>query len=702
MHIDLVMDDKEGSRRRRPRIGGLLPASGKVRSLLVSTAAFSLILTLLVLEYIPRKSRYQLGEASMETVISSRAFEVLDEEGTERLREEERERTKDLFLSQEARVDTVKQLEDLFMRVAALRTQEEETELKIASLRESAPQEVEEDTLRLLLAAPSEDVRLLYASAIQLLNAAMSQPVGYDNLEKVREDVRLWARDMPLTVGLQEAVADLAEAFVKINTNYSAEAVARDMEEAANKVPPVYVHYVAGQKIVGKGDVITPLILNALEEAGALSPMGSYQQVVGVALFALLLYLLALFFFSRFRAQWAAEPRIMASICIVILSFAFLTRLFSVFADENPLWGYLVPLSMVALTLVVFLDKLTALFMVILGGMAAGLFLKGSFPLTLAAITGGTLAVFLPGKLRRREGMIRAGAVLSLCLALVFAATASLFKELRSVFLAGALGLGNGAFCTLLTLGMIPVMERLSGLITPMHLLELVSPDHPLMKQLINKAPGTYGHSTVVGNLAEAAAQAVGADSLLARVGSFYHDVGKLRRPAFFVENRPDGHNGLKPNLSALVITAHVKEGVELAREYGLPREVIDIIRQHHGTSLVRYFYAQALKERKPSEEVSESRFRYPGEKPQSKEAAIVMLADAVEAVAKAAERPTPIKLEQLTRNMIRERLDDGQLSECDLTLGDLEKITMAFTRVLCGMYHERVEYPSLVKEEGA
>jgi putative nucleotidyltransferase with HDIG domain len=702
MRIDKVMDDREGSRRRRSRISGLLPAGGKGRSLLVSAAAFAVILALLVLEYLPRKSRYELGEASMETVISSRAFEVLDGESTERLRQEERERTKDLFVSREARDEAVERLDGLFARAGALRGEEGAEEEKLASLREGAPPELEEETLRALLAASAEDTRLLYTSATQLLNAAMSQPVGYDNLEQVREQVRSRAGDLPLTRDFREAVADLAEAFLDINTNYSAATVLSDMEEAANRVQPVYARYVAGQKIVGKGEVITPLILDSLEAAGALSPMGSYQQVVGVALFSLLLYLLGLFFFARFRGEWAAEPRVVASLCIVILVFAFLARLFSVFADENPLWGYLVPLAVVGLTVVALLDRLTALFAVTLGGMTAGIFLKGNFPLTLAAITGGAISVFLLGRLSRREVMIRAGAVLSLCLAAVFAATASLFQDLRSVFLAGALGVGNGVFCTLLTLGMIPVMERLSGIMTPMHLLELASPDHPLMRMLMNEAPGTYGHSTVVGNLAEAAAQAVGADPLLARVGAFYHDVGKLRRPAFFVENRPDGHDGLKPNLSALVITAHVKEGVELAREYGLPREVVDIIRQHHGTSLVRYFYAQALKEKKPSEEVSENRFRYPGQKPRSKEAAIVMLADAVEAVAKAADRPTPIKLEQLTRNMIRERLDDGQLSECGLTLGDLEKITMAFTRVLCGMYHERVEYPSLVKGEGA
>jgi hypothetical protein len=170
------------------------------------------------------------------------------------------------------------------------------------------------------------------------------------------------------------------------------------------------------------------------------------------------------------------------------------------------------------------------------------------------------------------------------------------------------------------------------------------------------------------------------------------------------VENQPVGFNGhdkLKPNLSALVITAHVKEGVDMANEYHLPKEITEIIQQHHGTSLIRYFYARALQEGENRDSVSESRFRYPGKKPQSKEAAIVMLADAIEAMAKTLEKPSPVKLEQLTRSLIKERLDDGQLSESKLTLGDLDKISKAFVRILSGMYHERIEYPALVREEG-
>lgn len=699
------MDDKEGSKRSPKGQWSFLPASGKGRSLLISLLTLLVLLAILILEYLPRPARFEVGKPSLETVVAPRDLDVLDEERTELLRRQEMQRVQDIFVNREARERALARMETFFSRMEGLRLEERAEAEKVSVLRAEFGEGLDEETLRVILGSTPEDTRLLYLSASELVSQAMSQPVSYDNLEKVRGETASRALNLPLMEEFRKAVAQIGSAFLTINTAYAAEAVHRDMEEAARAVEPVYAHYVVGQKIVGKGEIITPLILASLREAGALSPVGGYQQVVGVALLAILLYLGAVFFFPRYRASMLGEWRAVAAFCLLFLVFVFLARLFALLADQSPLWGYLVPSALLGLTLAGVLDNLTALVIAVIGGMVGGVVLKGSFPLAVFVLLSGAAGSLVIGRLRKRDMLLKAGAQLSVFLALVSMVTASLFLEMRLVLLSGALGLGNGVLSVILTLGAIPVMERISGTLTPMHMLELASPDHPLMRLLINKAPGTYSHSIVVGNLAEAAAQAIGADPILTRVASYYHDVGKVKRPSFFVENQPEGFNGhdrLKPNLSALVITAHVKEGVELAKEYRLPPEVVEIIRQHHGTSLVRYFYAQALKDRNPAEKVTETRFRYPGRKPQSREAAVVMLADAVEAAAKALERPTPVQLEQLVRNMIQERLEDGQLDESGLTLSDLEKITREFTRVLCGMYHVRVEYPSLVKKEGA
>jgi len=245
----------------------------------------------------------------------------------------------------------------------------------------------------------------------------------------------------------------------------------------------------------------------------------------------------------------------------------------------------------------------------------------------------------------------------------------------------------------------LPYLEHLFGLVTPIKLLELSSPSHPLLRRLQIEAPGTYHHSIVVANLAEAAAESIGADSLLVRVGAYYHDIGKVRRPVFFVENQigvENPHEKMAPSLSALTVLAHVRDGIEYAREQRLPEAVIRFIPEHHGTSLITYFYHQAMER---GDVVDEEGFRYEGPKPQSRESAILMIADAVEGAVRSMPRPTPDRIEQVVRRIIRERLEDGQLDECDLTFRDLDVIAQTFTRLLAGMFHPRVEYPDLERD---
>jgi putative nucleotidyltransferase with HDIG domain len=697
------MEDKEGSKHNRSWWRSLYPLKGEGRALFLSLLLLLAVLFMVIAEYAPRASRFEEGKPSPETIISSQEFSVLDEKNTEDARQAERDRIKALFIDTNAQATSISELSEFFNKASILAEQGGSLEDKIGELREAGGADLSRPTMRLLLESTREESRALFASVVELLNHVMSNPVASDNLGEVRDDIQARADELPLGEDKRNAVADLATSFMKINTPYSAVTIERDMEAAASAVPPVYITVKVGQKIVEKGELITPITLTLLEEAGALSASGTYQLVIGISLLLLALYAASLFFFLRFRPEMARDWRIVAVICLVFFVYCLLARIFAVFADESALWGYLIPLALVGLTLSVLLDHYVALFMVAIGGVVTGLIVKGNFYLTITALLGGVLGVLFVTRVRNREKLIRAGIELSLAIAAVSMITATLFEDLRFMLVAGAFGFLNGVLSLLLTLGSLPVLERISGVTTPMRLLELASPDSPLMKELITKAPGTYSHSVIVGNLADAAAQEIGADALLARVGSYYHDIGKVKRPAFFVENQPVGYNGhekLKPNLSALVITAHVKEGVDMAKEYHLPKEITEIIQQHHGTSLIRYFYARALQEREKSDSVSENRFRYPGKKPQSKEAAIVMLADAIEATAKTLEKPSPVKLEQLTRSLIKERLDDGQLSESKLTLGDLDKISKAFVRILSGMYHERVEYPTLVREE--
>jgi len=250
------------------------------------------------------------------------------------------------------------------------------------------------------------------------------------------------------------------------------------------------------------------------------------------------------------------------------------------------------------------------------------------------------------------------------------------------------------AFVALIALGLFESLFRVSS---DIGLLELSDLNHPLLRRLMIRAPGTYHHCLMVATLAEGAAEEVGANSLLARIGAYFHDVGKIVKPEYFTENETSGisrHDGLIPSMSSLILVAHVKEGVELARQYKLDRRIVSIIEQHHGTSLISYFYDRAERSRQLKFNIVEEDYRYPGPKPKNREAAIVMLADAVEAASNSLERPTPARLETMIKNIIRERFSDGQLDECNLTLANLKKIEESLIRLLSARYHTRVKYP--------
>jgi putative nucleotidyltransferase with HDIG domain len=321
----------------------------------------------------------------------------------------------------------------------------------------------------------------------------------------------------------------------------------------------------------------------------------------------------------------------------------------------------------------------------------------GSFNLqaAVAGLIGGWSGILTATPLRNRQLMIQAGAILSLVIMALSAGFAiEAGNEWRSILNAGGWGIVSGIGAIALFWLGTALVERPFRLDTPLLLLELSSPEHPLLKRLREEAPGTYAHSLNVGMLAEAGAQAIGADPLLARAGGYYHDIGKLRRPTFFIENQTgiNSHERLTPNLSATIIAAHVKDGIELAQAHRLPIRVCGIIAQHHGTSLITYFYHQAMGDGK-SDPILEQHFRYEGPKPHSREAALVMLADTVEAASRCLDSPSPSRLTNFVHDLLEMRRADSQLNESDLTFRDLAQIEEAFVRTLSAIHHQRVDY---------
>jgi putative nucleotidyltransferase with HDIG domain len=692
------MVEKE-SAEQTTRSGALQNVLRTYATPILAVVGFLIIYLIVALPYLTRKSSFKVGRPSPSTVTAMHSFEVEDLEKTNDLRESERQRVKDLYLDPSAQAEAITRLHDFFVMVTAWNLEGDSKEELRSKVREAFGLELSEAQIQSITGLTDEVRRLVTSDAVEIIASLEQDPISTENLDLKREEALRDAGEESLDDQYKELTGVLAAGFLKANTAYPLSLIYREMEKGAQMIQPAYIQVSEGEKILDKGDIVTILDMRKLEESGVFSTVTSLQQMLGIFLIFAGLTAALYVYLGRKRSSRRIPDRIQLFYPVVLVIFTVIARGLAIMAESNVLWGFLIPVPLVALLTVLMLGKETALVMTCLATVITGFLLKGNFYLTIAALLSGLVTVFFARRANRREDVLIQGIWISAAVGLSCFTVAMVFKDVYTSLGAMGIGVVNGLFSTVLALGLIPLLEKVSGATTHIRLLELASPESPLMKDLITTAPGTYSHSLMLGNLAEAAAREVGADPLLARVGAYYHDIGKIKRPTFFVENLARdgrGHENINPNLSALIISAHVKEGVELAQQYHLPQEVIDIIQQHHGTSVIKYFYARAIESMGKEGKVEEEHFRYPGEKPHSKEAAIVMLADALEAATRSLPRATPVKLEQVIQNVIEERLRDGQLDECELSLQDLGRINRAFLQMTLGSYHERVQYPSL------
>ncbi len=365
------------------------------------------------------------------------------------------------------------------------------------------------------------------------------------------------------------------------------------------------------------------------------------------------------------------------------------------------------PAILAAVILTIAYDALFASVVVVLHAIAMSIALDIELAPYLVTVTGVILSAVQVREIRQRGTLIRAGFITGLVMFVGVVAAEITERQIvegiyRQIFGAAALA-GFGTLAVgFFVLGILPSIEKAFRVTTAMTLLELCDVNQPLLRRLAQSAPGTYNHSLVIGTLAENAAEAIGANGLLARVGAYYHDIGKINKPQYFVENRVGSinlHDKLSPAMSLLIIVGHVKDGIELAREYGLPPALHHFIESHHGTTLVEYFYHEARKGKAEEEQPEEFEYRYPGPKPHTKEAAILMICDAVESASRTMAEPTATRIEQLVHKLAMKRLMDGQFDECDITLGQLHVVEQSLTRTLAGIYHGRIAYPAASRE---
>ncbi len=402
--------------------------------------------------------------------------------------------------------------------------------------------------------------------------------------------------------------------------------------------------------------------------------------------FVIPLFLVCIFAYLRFFSK---NYRLLNLSLLFAIIFVI-----SYFVIQEGLPIFWIPFTVIPmLSAILFEDSGLSLLLTLAASLSIA-YLLGDIDAGLLFLISGILSIILARGARKRVTIIRAGFIVGVAQAIALFFLANFRAGSLQHYLMFIL---NGIASGVIAIGILPVFEYLFKTVTNISLLELADFSQPLLQRMVLEAPGTYHHSLVVGNLSEAACQAVGANALLSRIGAYYHDIGKLEKPKYFSENQEvknSKHDTLSPTMSKLVIMNHVNEGLEVAKKYKLNPSLIDFIQRHHGTSLVYYFYRRALESLEEDHEVREEGFRYPGPKPNTKETAIVLLADSVEAATKALKEPTPTVIEDVVHKIINNKFIDRQLDECDLTLKDLEKISSVFIRILSGIYHARISYP--------
>ncbi len=663
--------------------------------------------------YFSRGYSLKEGQISPVNIYAPRTIVYVDEIETERLRREAAARVEKSY-REDTRVPVLveEKIEKFFATVKELRDADLPPEERLSRLRTYFVQDIGVPSSELEVTPASSLLSLLQGSDEELAEAeafcksAVQEELSYglmdDALPNARENPAERVALSSLPRSWQPSVSLLLMHTIRPNLVFDRETYNRRVEEARAAIPPVERTYRAGQVIVREGNPITQADLMVLRQLGLLRERPLWPRLIGVSFFVFLMGILIFFYLYKFRRELLRQEQRIILYGFIFVLTALVAKGVSVLRISTQpelasLTGYLVPVAGGAILITVLLDKGLAVFTSFFFSLLVGVMTDGQLNFIMAGFVGCLAGIYSMYGLSDRSGLIRGGVYVSLANVAVIIIIGLLNDTaLTTVFAGAGMGVLNGFLSSVLAVGLLPYLEAAFGITSSVRLLELANPGQPLLKRLLTEAPGTYHHSILVGNLAEAAAEAVQADPLLVRVGAYYHDIGKLKRPYFFIENqiaRENPHDKIAPSLSTLIITSHVKDGLELAREYKLPPEIQGIIEQHHGTSLVAYFYQKALESERP-ELVTEAEFRYDSKKPQSKEAALVMLADGVEAAIRSLQKPTPGRLESLTRKIIKEKLQDGQLDECDLTFKDLNRIAAAFVRVLGGIFHSRIEYP--------
>lgn len=666
---------------------------------LIFVTTFIIIYFVLITSIVTQK--YSLIEGEIANVDIKATREVVDEIAT-KAREKQAVESVPLQYNKKPEIknNVIEDIDKLFNKIPSVANLEISDKEKINKLREGINIKLSDEDYMELLKLEKDDLANLKATLVKTISELYdgvnisdgSAGDNSDDIKKAREFITERINDSELNKKtLKNLATAIAYSEIKPNFFYDEEKTEELRQEAKKRAPVVIKK---GQIIVKEGEPVTKAQIDILEKLGLLNSKDSFEWYIYLSLGILIALVMTIqwVYIRKFNREVFNNLSKLGLINIFTCMFVIFARVLS----KQP---FLIPLACIPMLFTLLIDGKLSLVVNGLTCILISCAVEFNVEITLLAIINVLSISIILKKMQQRNDILYSVLYVSIInVILTFSAGVLLSNNTVDVVKKAGFSLVGSMLSGVFTIGFLPFFESTFDIVTTIKLLELSNPNNPLLKRLLMEAPGTYHHSVLVGNLAEMAAEQVGGSPVLARVASYYHDIGKVKRPYFFKENQlgnDNPHDKINPNLSTLIITAHVKDGIELAEEYKIPKVIRDIIEQHHGTTLVKYFYITMKNSMENPEEIKEEDFRYPGPKPESKEAAIIMLADSVEAAVRSINDPTKGKIEEMVNNIIKGKLNEGQLDNCDLTLKDIDKIRNSFVKILLGIYHQRIEYPT-------
>lgn len=655
------------------------------------------ILIYFILMTVVTPKRYKLNEGDIATVDIKAPRDIIDEEATNLKEQEVAAKVEKKFtLKNEIKIKASDNVKGFFDKLINLKSNNIDEKSKIAELKKIDTINLSDSEYKELLDLSVDKDTELQWIALTAIDKAYENQIEEDSkaIADAKSIVDEYLSRQGLEPNIEVILREICESQVKANYFFDQSKTDEAIKEALKGVSKVMIK--KNQIIVKEGEPITQKQINILTELGLIGEDISKDYIYTyIILFFYVLFVLILqyIYMKNENNKILNNTKLVFLILLLNLLSLIIARVFTLVSV------FLIPIACTPILMTVFLGSKISIIINSFNLLFIGIIIGFDPQIILVAIVANIISSLTLKKVNQRNDILYSTAYLAVSSAIIVLSSGILLSNnIKRILIDVALATGGAFISGILAMGLLPFLESSFNLVTNMKLLELSNPNNLLLKRLLMEAPGTYHHSIMVANLAEVAAEEVGANPMLVRVGAYYHDIGKIKRPFFFGENQLGGvnpHDKISPALSTTIIISHVKDGVELAKEYDVPTIVTDMIAQHHGTTLVKYFYYTLKNNSENPDLIKEDDFRYPGPKPQTKEAAIIMMADSVEAAVRSIQEPTLDKIEAMVNNIIKDKLNSNQLNECDLTFKDLEVIKACFLKVLKGIYHHRIEYPT-------